>query len=180
MGGYLNFNVWGNAVPRLAAIMQCLILFGAAGAAAAFFLFLRGRSLVLQKARRLMLPFRPYQSLLPHEGYKILFTNRALLLLFFAALLLGWKNLGKSYTCPAKKQYYADVVLSLEGRLPSCPFLCLPCPLCWQCWGLILQSGYRFAEYMDGPAFYDAGLRKLVMPDYENFLETAAFFAYND
>ena len=116
-GGYLNFNVWGNAVPRLAATMLCLILFGAAGAAAAFFLFLRGRSLVMQKARRLMLPFRPYQSLLRHEGYKILFTNRALLLLLFAVLLLGWKDLGKSYTCPAKEQYYADMMLLLEGRL---------------------------------------------------------------
>lgn len=116
-GGYLNFNVWGSAVPRLAVTMLCLILFGAAGAAAAFFLFLRGRSLVMQRAYRRMLPFRPYQSLLRHEGYKILFTNRALLLLLFAALLIGWKDLGKNYACPAQEQYYADMMLSLEGRL---------------------------------------------------------------
>lgn len=116
-GGYLNFNVAGNAVPRLTAAMLCILLFGTAGAAAAFFLFLRGNSLVMQKARRLTLPFRPYKSLLRHEGYKILFTNRALPVLLFAAVLIGWSNLGKSYTCPVKEQYYADMMLSLEGSL---------------------------------------------------------------
>ncbi len=116
-GGYLNFNVGGNAVSRLTAALLCLTLFGAAGVTAAFLLFLRGRSLVMQKARRLMLPFRPYQSLLRHEGYKILFTNRALPVLLFAALLIGWNDLGKSYTCPAKEAYYAEMMFSLEGRL---------------------------------------------------------------
>lgn len=116
-GGYLNFNVAGNAVPRLTVTVLCLVLSGVAGTAAVFFLFFRGRSLVMQRARRLLLPFCPHKSLFRHEGYKILFTNRALIILLLTALFIGWKDLGKSYTVSVKEQYYEDMMLSLEGKL---------------------------------------------------------------
>ena len=63
------------------------------------------------------LPFRPYDSLFRHEGYKILIAGRGLLILLIFLSLCGVHDLEKKYEPSPGEQYYQELMLSLEGRL---------------------------------------------------------------
>lgn len=117
-GAYLNLNLLGRPVSRLACGLAVLILFLLLGTSASLLLFRRGASLTFQRTRDLpRLPFHPHSSLFRHESYKLLAANRILLILLVFAVLIGWSDLKKTYTPSAKEQYYQSLMLSLEGRL---------------------------------------------------------------
>lgn len=117
-GGYLNLNIARHAVSRMS--LSVLVISGlcAIGVLVSFFLFCKGKSLEIRKAYHVpVVPFHPHGSLWWHEAYKILFTNKALIILLVFALLIGYRDLGKTYSPSVSEQYYASIMRELEGRL---------------------------------------------------------------
>ena len=117
-GSYLNLNLFGHPVSRL-TLSWCVILFLAAvGILASLLLFSRGKSLELKKVRiSVRSRFRPHANLFRHECYKIMITNRALLILLVFGILLGCREGSRQYQPSVKEQYYRDMMLKLEGEL---------------------------------------------------------------
>lgn len=117
-GGYLNFNLFGYPVSRLALSLLLTLLLCVLGTAGSLWFFYRMRSM---EGRRLRLPFsvpfRPHTKLLRHEAYKLFVTNKALLVLFLFAVLLAYRSLDRTYTPSVREQYYRDIMAELEGGL---------------------------------------------------------------
>ncbi len=117
-GNYLNLDLAGFPVSRMICTWLVLAMGIMAGGAAASGLFCRGnRHSVTKTNDFLQLPFRFCDSLLRHEGYKILIANRVLFILAAYAVLIVWTDLGKTYAPSAGEQYYQELMLSLEGEL---------------------------------------------------------------
>ena len=117
-GNYLNLDLAGFPVSRMICTWLVLAMGILAGCIAAFGLFCKGnRHNVTKTIHFLQFPFRFCDSLLRHEGYKILVANRVLFILAAFAALIAWTDLGKTYTPSAGEQYYQELMLSLEGEL---------------------------------------------------------------
>lgn len=117
-GAYLNFNLFGQPVSRMAAVWSAILGLTACGILASIISFVRGEHLEFQdKSIYRKHFFRPHSCLLRHEGYKILIMNRAGILLIFFALLTGYREWGRPYLPSAQEQYYQDIMLRLEGEL---------------------------------------------------------------
>lgn len=119
-GGYLNLNIAGHAVSRRDLSLMMIGVFCAAGLLVSFLLFCKGKSLEVRKIYQISLtPFRPHGSLWRHEAYKILFTNKALILLTAFALLIGYRDLSRTYSPSVSEQYYATIMTDLQGSLTA-------------------------------------------------------------
>lgn len=117
-GEYLNLNFAEYPVSRLTCALLLTGLFCILGITTAVLLFSRGKSLEIHKVyHRSLLPFRPHCSLLVHEGYKILFMGKAVVILLLFAVLIGYTDLGKSYSPSVGEQYYWDIMRILEGEM---------------------------------------------------------------
>lgn len=117
-GEYLNFNLANYAVSRLPAALALITVSCALGIGLSFQTFQRGKSLTTRKIQfSSLLPFRPHGKLLTHEGYKILITNRAVLIVLLFGALLGYSDLGRTYAPSVGELYYQDMMLTLEGQL---------------------------------------------------------------
>ena len=119
-GAYLNLNVLGFPVSRLALSTILAALFAGVCATTSVLVFVRRDRLKLKKTQLSSLfPSRPHGSLFRHECYKILVMNRgaAVLMLFAALILFG--NLSKNYAPSQQEQYYQSFMLELQGELTS-------------------------------------------------------------
>lgn len=118
LGSYLNLNLFSVPISRLTSAWAVLALCCVLGTGLALWTFWRGRDLTLRRTRHALgLPFRPHNSLFRHEGYKLLITNRALVILLAFALLIGFQSLQRSYLANGQEQYYQTLLLQLEGEL---------------------------------------------------------------
>lgn len=119
-GAYLNFNLLGYPVSRLAMSLLLTALISAVGILSSISLFCAAPSL---ETRRLLpalrLPFHCHGNLLRHEGYKLLIANRALVFLLLFSALLAWRSLDRTYRPSFAEQYYRDIMLKLEGSLTT-------------------------------------------------------------
>lgn len=117
-GGYLNLNIGGYPVSRLTLSWIVIAVMAVSSVCACLISFLHGKNLELTKTQiTLPIRFRPHNNLLRHEAYKILITNRALLVLICFALLIGYYDLSQAYHPSTQEQYYQQVMLQLEGDL---------------------------------------------------------------
>lgn len=115
---YLNFNVYDYPINRtLGAVILIAALF-AAVTAAAVLLFVKAPGLDIRKTRRAsLIPFHIHSNLLIHEGSKILFTNRAIVVLLLFALIIGAGDLDRAHSLSIGETYYQTIMQDLEGRL---------------------------------------------------------------
>lgn len=119
-GGYLNFNLFGYPVSRLSLSIGLKLLIGVVGALGSLFVFCRMQSFEVRKLHLpLSVPFRPHTNILRHESYKMLITNRALLILLLFAVLFVYRSLDRSYTPSVGEQYYQSLMTELEGELTN-------------------------------------------------------------
>lgn len=119
-GRYLNFNIVGYPISRLALSWLMICLFVIIGVVLTVFLFVRSGSMEIKKVGfTLPIPFRPHANLFFYEAYKILITNRTLIVLLLFILLLGGQNLSKEYHLSAQEDYYQTMMLELEGELTA-------------------------------------------------------------
>lgn len=117
-GEYLNFNISEHPVNRTVAAVIVIAVLLAAAAAAVFPLFAKGGSLDIRKTRRAsIIPFRPHASLPVHEGSKILFMSKAVIVLLVFGLLIGYGDLNRKRSISIGEQYYALIMEKLEGEL---------------------------------------------------------------
>ncbi len=117
-GGYLNFNLFGYPVSRLSLSIGLMLLICIVGVAGSLFVFCWMQSFEVRKLRLpFSVPFRPHTNILRHESYKMLITNRALLILLLFAVLLAYRSLDRSYTPSVGEQYYQSIMTELEGEL---------------------------------------------------------------
>lgn len=116
-GAYCNLNLWGHPFSRasLSWIGAVLAVFG--GIAFSFIFYRRGRRLhISQGLKRRPFCYHPHSCLLRHEGYKILITNHALVILLAFSGLIGYYEFTHTYTPSVQEQYYQDIMLRLEGK----------------------------------------------------------------
>lgn len=119
-GGYLNFDLFGYPVSRLSLTIGLMLLICIAGVAGSLFVFCRMQSFEVRKQRLpFSVPFRPHTNILRHENYKMLITNRALLILLLFAVLLAYRSLDRSYTPSVSEQYYQSLMTELEGEMTN-------------------------------------------------------------
>lgn len=117
LGSYLNFNLLGTPVSRLSLAMVILVCGCILGTCLSLLAFGRGHALSLRSSRSTSpLPFHPHSSLFRHEGYKLLLTNRGLVILLAFALLLGAQIFHREYPYGGQEQYYQTFLLQLEGE----------------------------------------------------------------
>lgn len=117
-GKYLNFNVFGYPVSRLAVSLWLLFILAAVGVLASLRLYAHMQSFAARRlAPPFTLPFWPHVCVLRHEAYKILVMNRGLLLFIVFAGLLGFKCFDHAYVPSAGERYYRDLMSRLEGGL---------------------------------------------------------------
>lgn len=117
-GSYLNLNMFGYPVSRLLMSWIALGLYIITGTFLCIFSFIKNKNLGFSKLRSpFHLHFIPHNSLLRHEGYKILVMNRALIILILFSFLLGYQHLSKPYHLIPAESYYQNIMLQLEGKL---------------------------------------------------------------
>lgn len=123
-GGYLNFDLFGHPVSRMLMTWILLLIVAAAGTACSVGFYIKGESLALKEKKSLGILmknafplFKPHDSLLRHEGYKLLIANRAVVVLAVFGFLAGYYEWGHSYFLSAQETYYQNLMLQLEGGL---------------------------------------------------------------
>lgn len=117
-GSYLNLNVFGYPVSRLALSWGIVALVSLAGIILSLAGYARTEHLGPRDAvHPVVLPFRPHASLLRHEAYKILIPNRGLAVLLAFTCLIGTNTVRQTYTPTPQEQYYQSLMLQLEGPL---------------------------------------------------------------
>ncbi len=117
-GEYLNFNIGGYPFERIhGAVIVCAAAFLTASAVCVL-LFINAKSLDIRRVRiSFPLFWKLRGNLFLHESAKILFTNKAIVVLVIFGVLLGGTELKKSYYPTLGEQYYAKIMHELEGEL---------------------------------------------------------------
>lgn len=116
-GAYLNLDIGGYPVSRavLSWIATGVVILS--GIVLSYVFFLKGKNLqIKRRTKRLSFRFRPHSSLFRHETYKILITDRALVILLVFCVLIGYQELTRTYAPSVQEQYYRDIMLRLEGK----------------------------------------------------------------
>lgn len=117
-GGYLNLDLFGYPVSRRSLSWLIIIATVVVGILLCLILFSRGGHLELKnKKLRALFSFKPHGSAVLHEGYKIMVTNKAGLILLVFGVLIGYRILSQSYSPSVQEQYYQDIMFQLEGEL---------------------------------------------------------------
>lgn len=116
-GTYLNLNFGGYPFSRVVLSWIVIGIVVLSGIILTYVFFLKGKGLQIKRlAKRFTFPFRPHNSLIRHESYKILITNHALAILLVFGTLIGYNELRSPYTPSVQEQYYRDIMLQLEGQ----------------------------------------------------------------
>ncbi|MDE7398395.1 MAG: hypothetical protein K2N06_02600, partial [Oscillospiraceae bacterium] len=116
-GEYLNFNIFGFPINRLTLTLGITGVTLVAITATGLLLFAKGRSLETRKLRPKAGIQLVHGKLFLHEGRKILFMNRALVVLLLFAVLVGYGELNRSYYLSSGEGYYLRFMEGIEGEL---------------------------------------------------------------
>ncbi|MDE6233058.1 MAG: hypothetical protein K2M60_06905, partial [Lachnospiraceae bacterium] len=117
-GGYLNFNLFGYPVSRMFISILLIFLICIIGISGSLWVFCHMHSFEIRKLRvSFSMPFRPHTNIMCHEGYKVLVTNRALLIILLFAAFLTYKSFDRTYISSVSEQYYQSIMTELEGEL---------------------------------------------------------------
>lgn len=117
-GSYMNLNINEHPVSRLLLTWIVLIFFIIVGVTLCLILYFRGNNLELKKITvSRFYTFRPHNSLIRHEAYKLLVINHGAIILLGFAVLIGYYGISQNYRMSAGEEYYQNVMLQLEGEL---------------------------------------------------------------
>lgn len=116
-GAYLNFDIFGYPVSRLALSWIILVLVVISGIIACIFLFVYEMKFELKMRKGFHMRFHSHTNLFRYESYKILIANKAVFVLIVFGILICYRDIGRSYAPSVQEQYYKGLMLSLEGGL---------------------------------------------------------------
>jgi len=116
-GSYLNFNFFEYPISRITFSWIMIIGLLILGIFLCVKLFLKGKSLELKRStKNFILKFKPHTSLFKHELYKILITNKGIIIILIFSLLICYNELQRRYSPSLQEQYYQNIMLKLEGK----------------------------------------------------------------
>lgn len=119
-GGYLNFNIFDYPISRLTLSLLFITVICFVSIVLCIILFIKGNCLEIKKNHKSFCVSKKYHnSLLIYEGSKILFMEKAMIVLILFTFLIGYNALNKRYTSSIHEQYYREWMLSLEGDLTA-------------------------------------------------------------
>ena len=116
-GSYLNFNFFEYPISRITFSWIMIVGLLGLGIFLCVKFFLKGKSLELKKStKNFILKFKPHTCLLKHELYKILITNKGIIIILIFSLLICYNELQRRYSPSLQEQYYQNIMLKLEGK----------------------------------------------------------------
>jgi len=116
-GSYLNFNFFEYPISRITFSWIMIVGLLVLGIFLCVKFFLKGKSLELKRStKNFILKFKPHTSLFKHELYKILITNKGIIIILIFSLLICYNELQRRYSPSLQEQYYQNIMLKLEGK----------------------------------------------------------------
>ena len=116
-GSYLNFNFFEYPISRITFSWIMIVGLLGLGIFLCVKFFLKGKSLELKRStKNFILKFKPHTSLFKHELYKILITNKGIIIILIFSLLICYNELQRRYSPSLQEQYYQNIMLKLEGK----------------------------------------------------------------
>ena len=116
-GSYLNFNFFEYPISRITFSWIMIVGLLGLGIFLCIKFFLKGKSLELKRStKNFILKFKPHTSLFKHELYKILITNKGIIIILIFSLLICYNELQRRYSPSLQEQYYQNIMLKLEGK----------------------------------------------------------------
>ena len=116
-GSYLNFNFFEYPISRITFSWIMIVGLLGLGIFLCVKFFLKGKSLELKRStKNFILKFKPHTSLFKHELYKILITNKGIIIILIFSLLICYNELQRRYNPSLQEQYYQNIMLKLEGK----------------------------------------------------------------
>ncbi len=116
-GSYLNFNFFEYPISRITFSWIMIVGLLGLGIFLCIKFFLKGKSLELKRStKNFILKFKPHTSLFKHEFYKILITNKGIIIILIFSLLICYNELQRRYSPSLQEQYYQNIMLKLEGK----------------------------------------------------------------
>ena len=116
-GLYLNFNFFEYPISRITFSWIMIVGLLGLGIFLCVKFFLKGKSLELKRStKNFILKFKPHTSLFKHELYKILITNKGIIIILIFSLLICYNELQRRYSPSLQEQYYQNIMLKLEGK----------------------------------------------------------------
>lgn len=117
-GEYVNVNLFGTPVNGrwLCAFVNVMLMIILVTMSILVFLFLYNGSIVDKKGRKNKVS-RFGKTLFSQELYKILFMNKAIVVIILFIVFSGYMQYSRQYPMPAKEVYYQNIMLELEGQL---------------------------------------------------------------
>lgn len=116
-GSYLNFNFFEYPISRITFSWIMIVVLLVLGIFLCVKFFLKGKSLELKRStKNFILKFKPHTSLFKHELYKILITNKGIIIILIFSLLICYNELQRRYSPSLQEQYYQNIMLKLEGK----------------------------------------------------------------
>ncbi len=114
-GSYLNFNLFNYPIAQTLLAWFIIIIAIIIGTVLCYIFFLRGKSLEIRKStKNFALKFHPHTSLLRHEFYKTIITNKGIIIILIFSVLICCNELKRTYTPSVQEQYYKNIMLKLE------------------------------------------------------------------
>lgn len=117
-GRYLNFNFFGYPVSRLLLSWILILFLTGMGILLGMYFYWRGDTLVFHRIGGFSV-FRPHGSLLLHESFKLLISNKTLAVLLLFGFLAAGREWNHSYVPSVQESYYQDLMQQLEGDLTA-------------------------------------------------------------
>ena len=116
-GSYLNFDFFEYPISRITFSWIMIVGLLGLGIFLCVKFFLKGKSLELKRStKNFILKFKPHTSLFKHELYKILITNKGIIVILIFSLLICYNELQRRYSPSLQEQYYQNIMLKLEGK----------------------------------------------------------------
>ena len=116
-GSYLNFDFFEYPISRITFSWIMIVGLLGLGIFLCVKFFLKGKSLELKRStKNFILKFKPHTSLFKHELYKILITNKGIIIILIFSLLICYNELQRRYSPSLQEQYYQNIMLKLEGK----------------------------------------------------------------
>ena len=116
-GSYLNFDFFEYPISRITFSWIMIVGLLGLGIFLCVKFFLKGKSLELKRStKNFILKFKPHTCLLKHELYKILITNKGIIIILIFSLLICYNELQRRYSPSLQEQYYQNIMLKLEGK----------------------------------------------------------------
>lgn len=119
-GSYLNFNIFGYPVSRISVSVITSVIVISIAALSTIYAFLKMKNFEVSKIQGFRLfKFKPHTSLFRYEMYKSFITNKALIVILFFTVLIGYEHLNQTYSLSSSEMYYQNMMLELEGELTT-------------------------------------------------------------